>query len=364
MSRRTRRGRRVVATLLTLLTAPGLGHLLFKRWLRGAAWFSTALVGVYSSPFTSVGVALVLLMRFPAALDLWLLRVEAPPSRGDADDAPAVPPMRAVSRPARRRAAAAALIWVALVSLALFARVYYAESYRMPTSSMTPTLAVGDHFMALEIGVDPEPGEVVVFAHPCEPGVVFAKRVVAVGGDTVEVRCDRLLVNGEPVAETRLEGACRYLDVLDHDGTWEERDCSAYRETLAGHSYTVYHSVQRPAHDRERAANPDASRFASAGQRDFPRPGSLPGCRGDVQRLGSIEPSPPVSGVTGACAPVQRYRVPEGHVFVVGDNRANSSDSRVWGPVPVSAISGEVTRIWWSSTDPEGIRWERIGPVR
>jgi signal peptidase I len=52
--------------------------------------------------------------------------------------------------------------------------------------------------------------------------------------------------------------------------------------------------------------------------------------------------------------------VPPGHVFVLGDNRQNSSDSRAWGPVPLENVVGEVAYIWWSS-GRDGIAWGRLG---
>jgi signal peptidase I len=69
-----------------------------------------------------------------------------------------------------------------------------------------------------------------------------------------------------------------------------------------------------------------------------------------------------VSTKTGAgvCEPQRQYIVPPDHVFVLGDYRNNSNDSRVWGSVPVSSIKGYMTGVWYSK-GPDGVRWNRIG---
>jgi signal peptidase I len=280
------------------------------------------------------------------------------------------------------------------ILIALFLRWFVIEAFKIPSASMVPTMAVGDHIFVNKFlyGIRipykntklfslraPERGEVVVFINPCEPERDFIKRIVAVGGDTVEMRCNRLYVNGEPVEQELLatRDQCSYQD------TNGEVACSRYREVLDGREFETFYSPDRPNEDLKRQRNGTRMRYPLiAPLRDFPDitrgPAPVPSCSHDPDRtvtesaadLGTIEDSYPERQTfadRGVCAPSKRYRVPDGHIFAMGDNRDNSHDSRVWGSVPVNNIKGKALVIWWSKQVDtgwmSGISWDRIGKM-
>jgi signal peptidase I len=208
------------------------------------------------------------------------------------------------------------------VFLALFLRAFVVEAFTIPSGSMIPTLQVGDDiFVAkgsygLRIPLTerafvtwsrPHRGDVVVFSHPTD-GQDIIKRVIGIGGDTVALRRDTLYVNGVAVPSTRLGGPCIYRDYREMERRWEERACQARTETLSSRQYMVYTAPE-------------------AHQRDF---GPL--------------------------------RIPHGEVFVMGDHRDDSNDSRYFGTVPVPLIKGRALFVWWSSGGPDRrVRWHRLG---
>jgi signal peptidase I len=277
----------------------------------------------------------------------------------------------------------------AAILIALALRAFVIEAFKIPSSSMYPTLEIGDHIFVNKFiyGVripytnikffefrGPHRGEVIVFQYPCDMDRDYIKRVVALEGDTVEVRCNVVYVNGKPIPNKMVQdGAhCSYKDYDEREDRWFMRKCSRYQETVDDEPYDTYHDDERPTRDFAIARGEQIN-----DQRDFPTPGTrlIPSCsQADepgrpVQEVAQIkgtlielEPESTAS----ACEQQLQYKVPPHHVFVMGDNRNNSNDSRIWGSVPIENIKGKALFIWlsyehWSPFDWGGIRWNRIG---
>jgi signal peptidase I len=179
------------------------------------------------------------------------------------------------------------------------------EAFRVPSGSNVPTLLVGDHIFVKKGHGTVARGDVIVFRYPLDPSTDYIKRVVAIGGDTIEVKNGVPSINGTPLAQTAIDAPCSFRDEsAPGDGA---QDCTLARETNAGRAYTVMLTSGYHAQDFDRIV------------------------------------------------------VPSGEVFVMGDNRDNSMDSRKWGPLPEGLIKGTATVIWWSAEPNGAVRWSRVG---
>ena len=168
--------------------------------------------------------------------------------------------------------------------MAVLVRNYVICGYKVPSGSMEDTLLVGDHFLACRFYyrfAEPKPGDVIVFQYPLDTDRDFVKRVVAVGGQTIEIRDKQVLVDGFP--------------------------------------------IQRP----DDAKHVDERIYR--------------------QGISTRDNYGPMS-------------VPPGYVFVLGDNRDNSRDSRYWGLLDQRLIKGKAFLLYWSwkrmRDDPQLVQLE------
>jgi signal peptidase I len=286
----------------------------------------------------------------------------------------------------------------AAVLIALALRAFVVEAFKIPTSSMYPTLEIGDHIFVNKFiyGVripwtttklfelrGPKRGEVIVFIYPCDPDRDYIKRVVALAGDSVEVRCNVVYVNGVAVPSKLEDPDCKYRDRVESTGEWFTTRCSLYAETVDGKVYRTYHDPERPDRERRLAdktpEHPDGT-LTDGDIHDFPLHdhATAPTCANAPPTEVVKDFAPQITGEivqatsesdSKVCEQRIHYVVPPGHIFAQGDNRNNSSDSRVWGSVPIENIKGKALFIWLSFEHFEllkpwkldGIRFRRIG---
>jgi signal peptidase I len=184
---------------------------------------------------------------------------------------------------------------IAAVLIALIITTFVIKMYKIPSRSMVPTLLVGDQLVVNKFiyGIkipyfrntiipitDPQRGDIVVFIYPKDRSLEFIKRVIGIGGDTIEIRDKKILINGKIFT--------------DNTGIYTDK--------------MIY-----PA---------------------------------------SVQPRDNFGPVT----------VPQNSLFVMGDNRDESMDSRFWGFVDLKDIQGKALIIYWSwNSEERNIRWGRLG---
>lgn len=185
------------------------------------------------------------------------------------------------------------------------------EPYKIPSGSMIPTLFIGDHIFVnkfaygfkvpfTEFILDkpiymteqkvPARGDVIVFKYPRDESINYIKRVIGLPGDTISIRDKVLYINNKPIGEAPLIDA-KLAEGIEND--YDKSTLSLYSEDLTGIKHPVLH---------------------------------------DGKSLLGSDYGP--------------ILVPARHLFVMGDNRDRSSDSRIWGFVPLDNIKGRAMFIW------------------
>ncbi len=190
-----------------------------------------------------------------------------------------------------------------VLALVLVLRSFVAEPFRIPSSSMMPTLLIGDFILVnkfsygirlpitnrkvIELG-EPARGDVVVFRPPHHPDQDWIKRIVGLPGDTIAYRDNTVYVNGQPFTygpPQAYVGAGRGQEMTG---------ASELAETMPGRTHQIL----------------------------------------EVDRRGMPDPGD------------GEWQVPAGQYFVMGDNRDRSDDSRFWGTLPESQLRGRAFLIW------------------
>ena len=220
--------------------------------------------------------------------------------------------------------------------LAMIVRVFFYQPFNIPSGSMIPTLLVGDYlfvskfsygyskhslpyspnlFSGRILGSEPERGDVAVFKLPTDNETDYIKRVVGLPGDEVQMIDGTLHINGKAVPKKRVG------DLILRDAFGNPRRIARFEETLPN-------GVKYPVLDLTPSGSSDNTKL---------------------------------------------FKVPEGHYFMMGDNRDNSTDSRVLsavGYVPLENMVGRAEIIFFSADEdaslwqfwtwPGSIRWSRF----
>jgi signal peptidase I len=203
-----------------------------------------------------------------------------------------------------------------VILIVFLLRSFLFEPFKIPSGSMIPTLLVGDLILVnkFHYGVrlpvinkkivanhDPKRGDVMVFRYPVDPRQDYIKRVVAIPGDEVAYLNQTLYINGQKAPLKALG------DFYDEDSL---RNSPMFSEKLGELEHRILVEPRRQA-------------YYGADPKSFPKHEN---CRYSAEGL--------------TC------KVPDGHYFVMGDNRDNSQDSRFWGFVPDENIVGRAFFVW------------------
>lgn len=206
------------------------------------------------------------------------------------------------------------LVVIGLLAFAI--RSFVVAPFKIPSSSMVPTLEVGDYLFVLRYSYGlripftdlqfvpggANRGDVVVFDYPEDRSKDYIKRIVGIPGDQIRYSMNRLFVNGQEMPLKKIRTRSYFL------GDGSAKISTEFEEQL----FEATHRVLR----QERSL----------------RDGE--------------------------------WTVPAGKYMVLGDNRNNSRDSRFWGFVPQEYLVGKAAIIWWSWDQTKGgVRWDRLGSV-
>ena len=293
-----------IAAVLGLFIQPA-GMLYVARPGWAAAYFALALIIVLGNVFVLrdrelAGNAIALLVAIICAIHAYRLARDS----------------KVLRRPWYSRRYGLVAIVAAFALLVLGTRAFLFEPFRFPSGSMTPSIGprahlivkkwgygnygtYGIHLMRTGMSSEVRRGDILVFEYPEDKALSYAQRVVGLPGDRISYFNKRLKVNDQEVPLRRIG------DYVHKDRAIRSLQ---YLERLGDREYAILIEAEAPAAIPPVKAFPFDERCAYTPEGLF-------------------------------------CRVPDGHYFVLGDNRDNSSDSRIWGFVPARNILGKVQYI-------------------
>jgi signal peptidase I len=198
------------------------------------------------------------------------------------------------------------LITTGSVGSAFYLREQLLEAFRVPVASNYPTILPGDRFIANKIAyksIDPKKGDLIVFANPEDRRINYIKRIVAVAGETVEIKNGEVYINDQKLTRQKLPEST--LDNIRIKIRGEELKGDVYEETNGSAKHKIFMAERKTPGD-----------FA-------------------------------------------KITVPKHHCFVLGDNRNLSQDSRHFGPVLLATVKGRADYLYFPAKD-----WSRFGKIR
>ncbi len=241
-----------------------------------------------------------------------------------------------------------------VLAVVFIVRSFIYEPFQIPSGSMMPTLLVGDFILVekysygiknpltqstlIETG-HPSRGDIAVFKYPRDTQLDYIKRVIGVPGDRVSYDA--------PNKQLKIQPACA-----------EGQSCDALAVTYSAGEPSEFVEMLQSLQQVPLTEETSGVRLEKLEEK-----------LGDVTHNILTTPGSPTGfGYQQPGQQVGEFVVPEGHYFMMGDNRDNSADSRFWGFVPEKNLVGKATIIWMSFKKeegewPTGVRLNRIGSI-